>query len=179
MDFNIATVYPVADVPFIQRIVRAGAAVALVVGLTGWGLERARFGASDESARRRVEVELRQRIDAGATTLAAIAARVTAKSEAMRRTPLDRAAVKLLFDIARGALPADEAGHTGITIYDADAAPLAWAGRVSDLPKETVEGPSTLLVGPGALGPRLVRLDPILLAAGGPRVAAIVVEPAL
>ena len=171
--------YPVIDVPLIKRIVVAGVVVACAVGFIGFGLERARFGASDESARQRVEVELRQRIDAGAATLATIAARVTAQSETMRHTPLDQAAVKQLFDLVRGALPANEARHTGITIYDADAAPLAWAGRVSDLPKETVEAPSTLLVGPGALGPRLVRLDPVLSAPGGPRVATVVVEQTL
>ena len=64
------------------RIVRVGAAAALVVGLIGWGLERARFGSSDEDALGRVETELRQRIDAGANTLGAIAGRVTAESDA-------------------------------------------------------------------------------------------------
>ncbi len=97
----------------------------------------------------------------------------------MLRTPLDQAAVKQLFDLVRTALPREEARHTGITIYDADAAPLAWAGRVSDLPKESVQGPSTLLVGPGALGPRLVRLDRSSPRRAGLRAATVVVEQTL
>ncbi len=163
----------------ILRIVRVGVVAALVVGLTGWGLERSRFGASDEEALGRVEADLRHRIDAGAATLGAIAARVTAQSEAIRRTPRDQAAVKRLFDLVGAALSGDDAERTGITIYDADAAPLAWLGRVSDVPKERVEGPATLLVAPGALGPRLIRVEPVPAPSGAPRTATVVVEQTL
>jgi hypothetical protein len=158
----------------ILRIVRVGAAAALVVGLAGWALERARFGASDDAALRRVEDELRQRFDASAATLGAMAARVAADPEAVRSTPRDPAAVRRLFDSVSAAVPAGAAGTTGITVYDAAGEPLAWAGRVTDLPKERVLGPATLLIAPGALGPRLVRIEPI--SRSGARAATIVVE---
>src|SRR6185295_6794001 len=95
----------------------------------------------------------------------------------LRTTPRDPAAVRRLFDSVSAAVPADEAGTTGITVYDAAGEPLAWAGRVTDLPKERVLGPATLLVAPGALGPRLVRIEPV--SRSGARIATTVVEQAL
>ena len=156
---------------------RIGAAGALVVGLAGWALERSRFGATDDEALRRVENELRQRFDASAATLGAMAARVAPDPEVVRSAARDPAAVRRLFDAVSAAVPADEAGTTGITIYNAAGEPLAWAGRVSDLPKERVLGPATLLIAPGALGPRLVRIEPV--SRSGARAATVVVEQAL
>ena len=155
---------------------RIGAAAALVVGLAGWALERSRFGVSDEAALRRVEDELRERFDTSAAALGAMAARVAAEPELFRGTPRDPGDVRRLFDAVSAAMPA-EAGTTGITVFDIAGEPLAWAGRVSDLPKERVLGPATLLIAPGALGPRLVRIEPV--SGAGARPATIVVEQAL
>jgi signal transduction histidine kinase len=149
----------------ILRIVRVGVAAALVVGLTGWGLERARFGPSNESALSRVEAELRQRLDADA------------EPGTVRTTPRDPAAVKRLFDIVAAAMPVDDPERTGITVHDELGEPLAWAGRVSDLPKERVQGPATLLIAPGALGPHLIRIEPV--SREGARRATVVVERTL
>jgi len=159
------------------RIVRVGVSAALVIGLTGWGLERARFGPSDESAPSRVEAELRQRLDADAATLGTIAMRIAGESGTVRTTPRDQAAVKRLFDIVAAAMPTDEPGRTGVTVYDAVGEPLAWAGRVSDLLKERVQGPATLLITPGTLGPHLIRIDPVIR--DGVRRATVVVERTL
>jgi len=104
--------------------VRVGAAAALVVGLTGWGLERARFGPSDESALSRVEAELRQRLDANAATLGTIAMRIAGEPETVRTTSRDPAAVNRLFDMVASAMPSDDPGRTGITVYDALGEPL-------------------------------------------------------
>jgi signal transduction histidine kinase len=164
-------------VPSIFRVVRAGAAAALIVGLTGYGLERARFGPSDQSALARVEAELRQRFDASAATLGAIAARLAAEPDTARAAPRDQAGLKRLFDLVAAAMPDDEGGRTGITIYDAAGTPLAWAGRVSDLRKEVVLGAATLMVAPGPLGPGLIRIEGV--ARGGVRAATVVVEQAL
>ena len=162
---------------FILRIVRVGVPAALVVGLTGWGLERARFGPSDESALSRVEAELRHRLDTDAATLGTIAMRIAGEPETVRTTSRDQAAVKRLFDIVAAAMPADEPGRTGITVYDAIGEPIAWAGRVSDLLKERVQGPATLLIAPGTLGPHLIRIDPV--SSEGVRRAVVVVERTL
>jgi len=96
----------------ILRIVRIGAAAALVVGLAGWALERSRFGVSDEAALRRVEDELRERFDTSAAALGAMAARVAAEPELFRGTPRDPGDVRRLFDAVSAALPA-EAGTPG------------------------------------------------------------------
>jgi len=164
-------------VSLILRIVRVGIAAALVVGLAGYGLERARFGPSDESALNRVEAELRQRFDAGAATIGAIAARVAADPDAARNPPRDQATLKRLFDLVAASVPEDEGGRTGITIYDTAGTPLAWAGRVSDLPKEVVLGPPTLMVAPGPIGPGLIRIEAVTRT--GIRAATVVVEQAI
>ena len=161
----------------ILRIARGGLAAAVIVGLIGYGLERARFGPSDQSALSRVEAELRQRFDASAATLGSIAERIAAEPDTARAAPRDQAALKHLFDVVAAAVPDDEAGRTGITIYDALGAPLAWAGRASDLRKEVVVGPKALIVAPGPLGPGLIRIEPVVR--GGIRAATVVVEQAL
>ena len=160
-----------------MRIVRVGAAAALAAGLAGWALERARLGPSSETAMRRVEVELRQRFDASATTLGSIAARLAADPETARAGPRDQASVKRLFDVSASAVPPLEAGRTGVTIYDAAGEPIAWAGRVSDVPKDRILGRSTLLIAPSALGPRLIRIEPV--TRDGARAATIVAEQSL
>ena len=96
----------------ILRIVRAGVVAAVVVALIGYGLERARFGPSDQTALSRIEAELRQRFDASAATLGAIAARVAADEDTGRAAPRDQAALKRLFDKVSAAVPEDEAGRT-------------------------------------------------------------------
>ena len=131
---------------------RVGAAAALVVGLAGWALERSRFGASDDAALRRVEDELRQRFDASAATLGAIAARVAAEPEAVRTTPRDPASVRRLFDAVSAAVPTDSEGATGITVYDVAGEPRL-GPAASRSPKERVLGADRVLIAPGALGP--------------------------
>jgi len=167
------------DVPLILRIVRAGLAAALAVGLTGWGLGRARFGPSDQSALARVEAELRHRFDRSAATLGTTAARVAADHETARIGPRDQADLKRLFDVVAAAMPddKDEAGRTGLTVYDPLGTPVAWAGRVSDLPKERIQGPSTLVIAPSALGPLLIRIE--LVVRDGVRAATVVAEQSL
>jgi signal transduction histidine kinase len=164
-------------VSLILRSVGVGLAAAVLVGLTGYGLERARFGPSDASALNRVEAELRQRVGASAATLAAIASRIAADPETARAAPRDQATLKRLFTIATGALPEESGSRTGITIYDALGTPMAWAGRVSDFGKDVVLGPTSVIVLPGPLGPGLVRVEAVL--AGGSRTASVVVEQAL
>ena len=156
---------------------RAGVAAAIVAGAAGYALERARFGASDQAALARVEAELRGRFDASAAMLGSIAGRVAADSVVGTAAMRDQAGVRHLFDLAAATLPADDAGRTGVTIYDAAGSPLAWAGRVSDLPTERVQASAALLIAPGALGPRLIRVEPVIR--GGARLSTVVVEQSL
>jgi signal transduction histidine kinase len=164
-----------------RRILCAGIAVALAVLAGGWMLERMRLGASDEAASARVEAELRQRFNASADVLGAVASRVLPHTDTIRAASRDTAAAKQLFEQVDDALPDDEAGRTGITVYDVAGAPLAWSGRVSEPPKTRISGPAALFVAPGALGPRLVRVEPVPEPGrpAAPRLATIVVEQSL
>jgi hypothetical protein len=78
-------------------------------------------------------------------------------------------------------VPDEARTRNGVTLYDASATPVAWSGRVWDLPKERVQGPRTLFVAPGALGPRLIHVEPVVegTASTATRRATVVVEQAL
>jgi signal transduction histidine kinase len=168
-------------VSLILRVARAGVAAALLVAAIGWALERDRFGSTDQEAAAHVESELRQRFDASADTLGAIASRAAAARDAIARAPRDAAAVTRLFDAVDASLSVEQAGRTGVTIYSPNAAPLAWAGRVSDLPASRIDGPPALFVAPSALGPRLVRVEPLTdgSSPSAARLATIAVEQTL
>jgi len=161
----------------LKRLVSAGLVAALAVALGGWVLERARFGASDDAAVAHVEAEIQQRFDASADTLGMLAAQAATRRDLFRAAPRDPAAARQLFDALNAALPEDESTRTGVTVYDAADTPLGWTGRVSEPPKE-LNGPASLLVAAGALGPRLIRIEPVLGPAAR-RLATIVVEQIL
>jgi hypothetical protein len=146
----------------IWRVLRVGLAVAALVAAVGWVLGLARYGRSDQDAVDRIEAELRQQFATSAEALARIAAQLGADRIAVGSTSRTLAAARSLFGAVDAALPPEEASRTGITIYDAAGAPLAWAGRTSDIPKQRLDGPSVLFVAPDALGPRLVRVQPVV-----------------
>ena len=164
----------------LARIVIAGVAVALAVTLGGRALERIRFGASDEAALSRVEAELRDRFQASAATLGRMADAITPRTDTIIAASRDQAVATRLFETVDAALPNEAAGRTGITVYDGAGAPLAWAGRVGEIPRVRIDGPDALFVAPGALGPRLVRVQPVATPDGASsRLATVVVEQSL
>ena len=153
------------------RIIGVGLVASLLAGLAGWGVERLRFGDSDQAALLRVERELADRFDATAGTLSGIAARVTGATDLLRTAGRDAAASRALFERVEAALHDQDLGRTGMTVYGDNGVALAWGGRVFDLPKERLEGPSALFVASSAIGPRLVWVEPV-----SPRFGTIVVE---
>jgi len=152
----------------IVRVVRVGVLAALAVGVAGWGMTRYRFGTSDQATLARVENQLRQQLGASADTLGAMAARAATDRDAIRAAARDQTARKRLFDAVGAVVASETPGRTGLTIYDADAAPLAWAGLVSDLPRSRIDGPAALFVAQSALGPRLLRIVPFVDRARNP-----------
>src|SRR5215467_851880 len=143
------------------RLFAGGLVLALVVAASGGAIERARFGSTDDEALARVEAELRQQFDASARSLGEMAASVRSHSSVIHAAVRDRTETKPLFDVVSNALAQSPTGPAGITVYDATDRPLAWAGRVSDLAKQLITGPTALVMVPGALGPRLVRVEPL------------------
>ncbi|HXD72904.1 MAG TPA: hypothetical protein VN628_04180, partial [Vicinamibacterales bacterium] len=166
------------------RLVGAGIVIALAIGVSGRLVGRLRYGADDAEMMARVSAELRGRFDADASVLAAVAAQAAAGRDEIRAALVDPQEKRLFARVA-AALPAERAGRVGVTVYDAAARPLAWAGRVSELPKPLISGLPALVTVPGRLGPRLVRVEPVSLSApartGAPpsRDATVVVEQSL
>src|SRR5579872_7446975 len=160
------------------RFVAGGIILALAVGFSGSLVERIRFGATSNDTLLRVEAELRARFDADASLLADVANRTSEHQDALRAALLDPTDQRL-FEAVADALPPGQAGRIGVTVYDGASRPLAWAGRVSDLPKTLVTGLSAVVTVPGTLGPRMVRVEPVSLARGTGRDATIVVEQSL
>jgi signal transduction histidine kinase len=166
----------------VLRIVRAGAVAALAAALIGFLLERVRFGASDQAALVRVQSEVREQLETTARTLSALVS-LPVPPDLVRRASRDPDAARVLFDQVSGAIRNEEAGRTGLTVYGVDRTPLAWTGRVFDLPRERLDGPPALFIAPGAIGPRLVRVEPLAdrTASGrGPaRIGVVVAEHTL
>jgi hypothetical protein len=155
---------------------------AVAVGAAGWGAEQVRFGSTDLAAARRVERELRQRLDASADTLGAIASRATTERDRIRAASRDQAEQRRLFEAMDAALPGGDADRTGVTVFEASGAPLAWAGHVSEFPKERIDSPDAVFVAPSALGPRLVRITHLADTIGrstGQRLATVIAEQVL
>ena len=169
----------------VGRVVRVGLAAALGVTLAGLALERVRFGATEAATVARVEADIQAQFDAADRTLRAIAQQVAAERDTIRAAEggagQDAAGARRMFDLVEAALPAEGVRRTGITVYDAGGTPLAWAGDVSELERNQIDGASQLFVAAGTLGPRLLRLEPIAdtgrRSAG--RMATIAVERAL
>ena len=161
------------------RLLAAGFVVAVLVLWAGRAIERSRFGATDADSVAEIEAQLRQRINAAADTLGVTSARIVSSRQLIQSASRDDASVRALFDALAVALPAEPAGRTGITVYShPGVVPIAWAGRVSDLPKERIEGPAELFVAPRG---RLIYVEPVTdperPAAG--RLGTIVVEQLL
>jgi len=151
------------------RILRAGVIAGLIVGVAGWGVERARFLGSAAAAAPRAERDARRQIDQASARLSATCTDVAALGDTINAAPHDDAALRTLFDRLAAEIGA-ERGVSGVTVYNTDGSPLAWAGRVSDLPRERVQfvgggaPAAALIAAPGALGPRLIRIVPTATA---------------
>jgi hypothetical protein len=157
-----------------------GLTLAALLWASGVALERQRFGADDRVSVERIEAELGARFAESADVLAALADPVTSNHELVAAAPRDSSAARGLFDALGALLPPAASRAAGITVYGPTGQPLAWAGRVSELPEERVIGPRALFVAPGALGPRLVQVEPVQ----GPeptaaRLGSVVVEQLL
>jgi signal transduction histidine kinase len=145
----------------IARIAAFGVLFAVAVGAAGVVLTRSRLGADDRAAVQRVEDELGQRFRDAADALSARAALIAADPAAMTLARRDSGATRDLFRRLADMLAEDRGGAAGLTVYAANGTPVAWAGRVSDLPRDRIDGPSSLFVTLDALGPRLVRVEAV------------------
>ncbi len=145
----------------IARIGIAGLLTALVVAAGGVALERARVGSTDEASVRRIQAELTDRFADAAASLAARSSRVAARPGLVANAARDKANVEALFALLADQIAPGAVTSAGLTVYDTGGNPIAWAGRVSDVPRDRLKPPVNLFVALDPLGPRLVRIDPI------------------
>lgn len=152
---------PSSLVRAVARTAFVGILVAAAVWSAGTLLGRVRLGPTDEAAARRVEDELGRQFHDVADALTSRVTQAKADPGAIRQAARDSAATRALFTRLASLLPPDSVGRAGLTIYSPGAVPLAWAGRVSDVPRDRLDGPASLFVALDALGPRLVRVEPL------------------
>lgn len=159
------------------RLVGGYAAVSLVVALSGLAYEYRCLGWNDDDATRRVAAEVRADFAALSVTLDQTAASVADRRDLILRATSDVASARELFSSL--AIPTGR--DVSVTVYSADAVPLAWAGRPSDLPRARLTSAAALLVAPGASGPRLARIQPVVDVRGDSarRVGTVVAEAPL
>ena len=122
-----------------------------------------RFGSTDDEALSRVEAEFRRQFDGSADALGAMAARVTAATDshpagAARSDDRDTAVRHRV----RGAAgrPGRAAPASPSTTRPAGRSPGPAACSIWR--RSASSGPAALFVAPGALGPRLVRVEPVV-----------------
>jgi signal transduction histidine kinase len=157
-----------------------GLALAALVWVAGAVMERQRFGTSDAVSLNRIEDELAARFAESAAVLADLTDPVAAERQLVRDAARDDSAARRLFDALDPLLPAGTDRDAGVTVYGVNGRPLAWSGRVSDIPEERILGPRALFVAPGALGPRLVRVEPVVdTDRTTERIGSVVVEQLL
>ena len=140
-----------------RRIVGLAGAAALAVATGGWLIDRVRFGPPPE-ARERIERQVQDRFAEVAATLRRMAVDLAAAPGVEPALAGDRAALSGLFERARTAAAAPA---TALTVYDADGAALAWAGRPSEIPRARLLEGRAFFTAAGPLGLRLIYVEPI------------------
>ena len=168
---------PPSLVRSIAQIVAVGLLAALAVGSAGHFLMRARLGTSDAEAIQRIELELTRRFLDTSDALAERTARLIGLPQSIVAAVAEPASARTLFEILSVNLAPDPTGQAGLTVYAANGAPVAWAGRVTDLPRDRIDDGNSQFVALDALGPRLVRVDAMTdPARPSTRLATVVAE---
>ena len=161
-------------------VAAAGVAAALLTTVGGVLLERRRFGIDDADSVARIEREVSDQFTRSGGAIAAVATSLAAERDLIRGASGDESAARGLFEVVERATPRAARATTGVTVYSAAGDPLAWSGRVSNLPPERTLGPEAVFVAPDALGLRLIRVQPVFDSGrGATRLGSIVVEQLL
>jgi signal transduction histidine kinase len=163
------------------RVMVVGLLVVAAVGGMGLLGERRRFGADLEEARQRIERDVREQFDV-------VSARLALAARQLARDPLvapvsqtrEQGRIRQLFDRLDGVESTLHLPGVAITVYGAEARPLAWVGRPASLPLGRITGSDALFLAESPLGLRLTQFTPIEdLDDGARRVATLVVEAPL
>ncbi len=125
------------------RIAACGVIAALVALGLGVGLDRWHFGGStDDAALLHIAATINARVADTARTLDQRAAAARVAVDLLRRpTPNDPSPRELFLALERSVQTAPAGG--GITVFDAGAAPAAWAWPRIGPPRERIDGPAS------------------------------------
>ncbi len=164
-----------------RRLIIVILGLVLVVAAATVAIERVRLGRNDDEAASKVAAEVRGDFASMAASLRRVADYLSAHGASTTLTSADSRSIRQLFDAAASAVALAGGSGLATTVYSPVGAPLAWAGRPSELPPSRINGPASLFVAPGLPGPRLVMVRPVLEDAGGRsvRAATIVAEQVL
>lgn len=145
----------------VLAIASVGLACVLCVVLGGWLTEWLRLGTDDDASFAKVQREVRDQFGSMIAELRAMARDEATLAATVLQSPRDQRDLRPMFQRA-SELVADGAGpRRALTVYGGDGAPLAWAGRPTELPQERVGGAGALFITPGPLGHRLVWTEPV------------------
>lgn len=159
----------------LRRLAAAAVGAALLVAAAGWVLQGALLGVSEEAARTRVERDVRRTFDGMAQQLRTGTGVLADPALVTRAAGEDEEAAARLFAGARDAIAAErETSDAALTVFAANGAPLAWAGRPSELPSARGGATESYFFSSTPLGPRLVYVRPV--TSGTERVGTIVAE---
>jgi signal transduction histidine kinase len=159
----------------LATIAAVAAATAIGIWALGLGARAAVLGADVGVMRTRVEAAVRQAVDREAAAARAHADAVAALTGIDSAVQGDARSIRQLFDALASSVAGD-AGTEATSIYGPDGAPIAWAGRPSDLSTDRIgAGGEDWLVLEQVLGLRLVHIRPLERRLG----AVVVTERAI
>nr|MBA2354643.1 hypothetical protein [Acidobacteriota bacterium] len=150
------------------RVLATGLIAMLLVGAAGALWLWWRLGPDVEGTAARVEQEVRAQFGSRAdalqriTTRLAVDARLAPALEARTRDP------RALFDLVAQATRGEDR-DVAVTVIAADGTAIAWAGRPQPVPESRRSGEPSLFLAPGALGLRLVYVEPVRAGASAGR----------
>lgn len=150
----------------VPRVLARGLLAMVLVGAAGalWLLWR--LGPDVEGTATRVEQEVRREFATRGATLQTLAAALAGAPgletalDARTRDP------RTLFDLV-AQVTGGEDRDVAITVLSPEGTAIAWAGRPQPVPESRLTGGPTLFMAPGALGLRLVYVQPLWTRSAG------------
>lgn len=135
--------------------------LTLLVGAAGWSWLAVHLGTSVDATVQRVERDVHALFATRAADLQELTRRLVARPTVVESLTDRTRDARALFDVV-----ASEADRTGrdvaVTVSAADGTAVAWAGRPEAIDRSRLNSGVVLFVGPGALGLRLVYIEPVL-----------------
>ena len=152
----------------VPRVMAAGAVAMVLVALLGALFILWRLGPDVAGTTARVERDVRARFARHADALAATVVQLRGRTELVTALDSPTRDQRKLFELVDQATRST-ARDMAITVAAPDGTAVAWAGRPQAVPYVSDEGGPSLVLAPGALGLRLVYVEPVRVETGRAR----------